>query len=152
MKVLTILLGIVSFALYSASAVSQDGLVSVKSAHDVSTTADRLESVLAEKGMKVFARIDHAAGAVSIGDALAPMELVIFGNPKVGTGLMKCAGSMGIDLPMKALIWQDGDGATWFGYNDMSYLAARHGMADCDPLVEKVSGALAAFAKASTSP
>ncbi len=151
MKILTVVLGIFAATLLSSHVIAQDGLVSVKSANDVSATADKLEAVLAEKGMKVFARIDHAAGAESIGDSLAPMELVIFGNPKVGTGLMKCAGSMGIDLPMKALIWQDGEGATWFGYNDMSYLATRHGMEDCGPLVEKVNGALAAFAKAATS-
>lgn len=151
MKNLTVVLGILAAALFSSNVLAQDGLVSVKSANDVNTTADRLEAVLSEKGMKVFARIDHAAGAQSIGDTLAPMELVIFGNPKVGTGLMKCAGSMGIDLPMKALIWQDGEGATWFGYNDMSYLATRHGATDCGPLVEKVSGALAAFAKAATT-
>ena len=152
MKILTVLLGIYALILSASIANAQDGLVSVKSAHGVADTADKLEAVLAEKGMKVFARIDHAAGAESIGESLNPMQLVIFGNPKVGTGLMKCAGSTGIDLPMKALIWQDGEGATWFGYNDMNYLASRHGMSDCAPLLEKVSGALAAFAKAATSP
>lgn len=152
MKFQSVLLGIALALSVSSMAHAQDGIVSVKSAHDVAATADKLEAALAEKGMKVFARIDHAAGAESIGETLPPMELVIFGNPKVGTGLMKCAGSAGIDLPMKALIWQDAEGATWFGYNDMSYLSTRHGMSDCAPLVEKVNGALAAFASAATAP
>ena len=151
-KTLSLVRAIVSICLVSVSAtgLAQQGLVSVKSSHDVATTADRLESALAEKGMKVFARIDHAGGAASIGQELMPMELVIFGNPKVGTGLMKCAPASGIDLPMKALIWEDDNGVTWLGYNDMAYLAERHGMTGCEPLIEKVGNALAGFASAAT--
>ncbi len=154
MKKIQTLLSLVLLILFNHVAVAQQGLVMVKSAHDVKVTADKLESVLAEKGMKVFARIDHAAGAASIGDSIAPTELVIFGNPKVGTGLIKCAQSSAIDLPMKALIWEDQNGQVWFGYNDPGYLSSRHGMQTCEnitPLIEKISDALTNFATAATS-
>ncbi|MGB5705797.1 MAG: DUF302 domain-containing protein [Arenicellales bacterium] len=154
MKKIQILLSLALCILFNHVAVAQQGLVIVESAHDVKVTADKLEGVLAEKGMKVFARIDHAAGAASIGDSIAPTELVIFGNPKVGTGLIKCAQSSAIDLPMKALIWEDQNGQVWFGYNDAGYLASRHGMQACEnvaSLLEKISDALANFAIAATS-
>jgi uncharacterized protein (DUF302 family) len=154
MKKINIWLGLTICLLFSQVAFSQQGIMKVKSAHDVKTTADRLENALTEKGMKVFARIDHAAGADSIGESIAPMELIIFGNPKVGTGLIKCAQSSAIDLPMKALIWQDQEGV-WLGYNDAGYLSSRHAMQSCDgisPMLEKVAGALANFATAATSP
>ena len=89
------------------------GLLRVKSAHDVSTTADRLVNALNAKGMTVFDRIDHAAGAQKAGLELAPTTLVIFGNPKVGTPLMQCAITAAIDLPQKMLIWQDDNGDVW---------------------------------------
>jgi len=152
MKKLTVIVFMVAGSLFVSPGFAQDGLVAVKSAHDVVTTADRLENILGEKGMKVFARIDHAAGATSIGKEMRPTELVIFGNPKIGTGLMLCAQSVGIDLPMKALIWQDQNGDTWLGYNDAAYLKGRHAMTGCDPVIEKVSGALANFAAAATAP
>ncbi len=143
-------LGWASFA--GQIAMAQEGMIAVKSAYDVTTTSDRLVNILGQKGMKVFARIDHAAGAASIGDALAPMELILFGNPKIGTGLMKCAPGTGIDLPMKALVWEADDGSTWLGYNDAEYLKSRHDLNGCDALIEKVKGALAKFANAATAP
>ena len=141
-------LAIPSFAGESLLSAS---LISVKSAHDVSTTADRLENILKSKGMNVFARIDHAAGAKKADMELRPTELVIFGNPKVGTPLMKCSQSMAIDLPQKALIWEDKDGDVWLGYNDPDYLAKRHSLSGCDEVLAKVKGALAKFAAAATS-
>lgn len=128
-----------------------EGMISVTSVHSVAVTADRLESVLAAKGMTVFARIDHAAGAAKVGKKLAPTELVIFGNPKIGTGLMHCAQSIAIDLPQKALIWQDAQGVVRLGYNDPMYLAARHNLKGCDELLKKVAGALGKFAKKATT-
>ena len=99
------------FVLVSALTVSAEtGLVNLKSSHNVKNTADRLETVLKEKGMTVFLRIDHSAGARKVGKQLRPMELVIFGNPKVGAPLMQCGQTIGIDLPQKALIWQDESG------------------------------------------
>lgn len=127
-----------------------DGLIVVKSNHSVAATADKLESVLGEKGMTVFARIDHAAGAESVGKQLRPTELVIFGNPKVGTPLMRCSQSVAADLPQKALVWEDEDGQVWFGYNDPAYLKARHSLEGCDKVLGKVNKALANFAEAAT--
>ncbi len=147
-----IIIWIIVWLLGGQVAIAQEGLVSVKSAHDVNTTADRLVDILGQKGMKIFARIDHAAGASSIGTELAPTELILFGNPKIGTGLMKCGRSAGIDLPMKALIWQTEDGSTWLGYNDADYLKSRHQLMGCDGIIDKVRGALANFAKAATIP
>ena len=139
-------------ALFSGQSAAQadNGLTTTESNADVPTTVERLTSVLEEKGMKVFAVIDHAAGAQSVGDELRPTTVVIFGNPKVGTGMMKCSQSAGIDLPMKALVWEGEDGKVWLGYNSADYLAKRHAMSGCDGLLEKVSGALQNFAKAAT--
>ena len=94
------------------------GLVNVKSTHSVAVTADRLERILAEKGMKLFLRLNHAEGAGSVGIALRPTELLIFGNPKVGAPLMAKQQPIGIDLPQKMLIWRDKSGQVWLTYND----------------------------------
>jgi uncharacterized protein (DUF302 family) len=126
-------------------------MISIKSAHSVSATADRLEKILVSKGMTVFTRIDHAAGAQKAGKTLAPTELVIFGNPKVGTPLMQCSHSIAIDLPQKALIWQDKAGKVWFSYNDPQYLALRHNTQGCDEVLKKVSTALGNFSKKATA-
>ena len=136
--------------LFATGAAAQSGLRHVQSKHDVATTADRLESVLREKGMNVFARIDHAAGAAKVGKELPPTELVIFGNPKVGTPLMQCSRSVAIDLPQKALIWEDKTGKVWLTYNDPGYLAQRHATGECNGVIKKVTGALANFAAAAT--
>lgn len=144
-------IGLVSLALLvSPAAWAADGLVSVPSAHDAKTTMNRLEQVVKQKGMNVFARIDHAAGAAQIGKPLRSTEVLIFGNPQGGTPLMQCAQSAGIDLPLKALVWQDDAGKIWLGYNDPAYLAKRHGVGDCGPVVGNMSKALAGFAKEAT--
>ncbi|MCV6612856.1 MAG: DUF302 domain-containing protein [Amphritea sp.] len=134
----------------SGAVQAVDGLVNVESAHSVVATADKLESVLKDKGMTIFARIDHSAGAEKVGQSLRDTELVLFGNPQVGTKLMNCAQSVGIDLPLKALIWKDEQGKVWLSYNDPAYLADRHSIEGCDPVLEKVSGALAKFSAAAT--
>jgi uncharacterized protein (DUF302 family) len=133
--------------LFTASAFATEGMISIKSAHSVAVTADRLEKILGSKGMTVFKRIDHAAGAQKVGKTLRPTELVIFGNPKVGTPLMLCSHSVAIDLPQKALIWEDKAGQVWFSYNDPQYLALRHNIQGCDEVLKKVAGALGNFAK-----
>ncbi len=127
-----------------------EGVITLKSHYDVKTTADRLVKVLRKKGMTVFARIDHAAGARRVGKRLLPTQLVIFGNPKVGTPLMHCARSVAIDLPQKALIWRDAGGRTWYSYNDPAYLAQRHHIRGCKPVLAKIGKALGAFAHAAT--
>jgi uncharacterized protein (DUF302 family) len=133
--------------LFTAPAFATEGMISIKSAHSVAVTADRLEKILGSKGMTVFKRIDHAAGAQKVGKTLRPTELVIFGNPKVGTPLMLCSHSVAIDLPQKALIWEDKAGQVWFSYNDPQYLALRHNIQGCDEVLKKVAGALGNFAK-----
>lgn len=137
--------------LVASSLVSaQDGMITLPSAHDVHTTLDKLEDVLKEKGMTVFTRIDHAAGAAGADLELRPTAVVIFGNPKVGTPLMNCAQSVAIDLPQKMLAWEDADGQVFLAYNDPAYLQSRHLIEGCDQVLETVSGALAAFAAAAT--
>lgn len=128
------------------------GIVRLESAYGVSETGDRLEAILQERGLTLFARIDHAAGAASVEMALSPTELIIFGNPVVGTPLMQCQQSVAIDLPQKALIWEDEDGRVWLGYNDPAYLQTRHQIAGCDEILERISDVLSTLATAATQP
>ena len=143
---------IITILLMATTAVAGNGLISIKSSHDVKVTADRLENILTQKGMNVFIRINHAAGAAKAGKELRPTELIVFGNPKVGTPLMQCSQSVAIDLPQKALIWQDESGQVWLTYNDPQYLAARHGIDGCQAVVVKVQTALKNFTQAATQP
>jgi uncharacterized protein (DUF302 family) len=135
----------------SGHAWGADGLVAVKSPHEVGDTMDRLEMVVTEKGMTVFARIDHAAGAAKVGMAMRPTQLLIFGNPKGGTPFMVCTQTVAIDLPLKMLAWQDESGQVWLAYNDPVFLAIRHGARDC-PVVHKIAAALAGFAALAAAP
>jgi len=137
---------------FASPAQAEPGLINVKSAHDVKNTTDRLETILKEKGMNVFLRINHAVGARNVGQELRPTELLIFGNPKVGTPLMQCGQTLAIDLPQKALIWQDENGQVWLTYNDPQYLATRHGIDGCKTVLDKVKNALKNFARAATQP
>lgn len=146
------LLAIILVLVLTSLAQAATGLIAIESPHSVAETADRLETALKAKGMTVFNRIDHAAGAVGVGAELRPTTLVIFGNPKVGTPLMQCSQSLGIDLPQKALIWLDAAGQTWFGYNDPHFLADRHQLQGCQDVIDKVAGALNNFARAATKP
>lgn len=147
-----LLLTLVSLFFFVSLAFADNGLISIKSSHDVQRTADRLENTLREKGMTVFIRINHAEGAQKVGKKLRPTELVVFGNPKVGTPLMQCSQSVAIDLPQKALIWEDEAGHVWFSYNDPRYLAKRHGITECVNVIKKIEKALSNFAHAATRP
>lgn len=149
---LRFLCAVMTVLVLAAATYADSGLIKLKSTHDVATTADRLESVLKQKGMTVFARINHAQGAERVGKKLRPTELVIFGNPKVGTPLMQCRQSVAIDLPQKALIWQDEQGQVWLAYNDPDFLVERHSITGCAEVVKKIKGALNNFAKAATMP
>jgi uncharacterized protein (DUF302 family) len=133
-------------ALCAALPIAQaaDGLIASKSGYSVKETMDKFEAIAKSKGMNIFARINHAAGAKKVGQSLRPTELLIFGNPKGGTPLMKCSQSFAIDLPLKALVWEDEQGKVWLGVNDMDMLAKRHNATDC-PAVAKVKGALGKF-------
>src|SRR6201996_6845966 len=110
----------------SKSQAEQHGLISIKSSFPVKETIDRLAHVVESKGLTVFCRIDHAANAVGAGLSLRPTEVLIFGNAKGGTPLMQANQTIGIDLPLKALVWQDASGETGLSWNDPAWLAARH--------------------------
>ena len=137
--------------LASNPAHAADGLIALKSPHSAAITMTRLEDTVKQRGLNVFARIDHAAGAAKIGKTLRPTEVLIFGSPQGGTPLMECEQSAGIDLPLKALVWEDAAGQVWLGYNDPAYLAQRHGAPSC-PAVENVRKALAGVAQAVIDP
>jgi len=108
--------------------MTDDGIVSVQSSFSAKETIERLLAALAEKNLKVFARVDHAAGAASVGLSLRTTELVIFGSPKGGTPLMQDRQLAGIDLPLKALIWEDAEHRAWLSYNDPTWIAQRHSL------------------------
>ena len=143
--------GFIVFLLFSSVAVADNGLISMKSPYDVAVTADRFEKSLQAKGMTIFARINHTEGALKVGKELRSTELIIFGNPKVGTPLMQCAQSVAIDLPQKSLVWEDENGQVWLSYNDPGYLAGRHNIKNCDEVLNKISGALGNFARAAAA-
>jgi uncharacterized protein (DUF302 family) len=107
---------------------AEQGIVQLPSRHSVLATMDRLESLLKERGVTVFARIDFSGDAAHAGLSLRPQQLLIFGNPKAGTPLMAIAPTAGLDLPLKALVWEDADGRTHIAYNDPSYIVRRHGL------------------------
>ena len=128
-----------------------EGLTTLKSEHSPAQTVERLEAAAQAKGLTLFARIDHAAGAAAAGLALRPTVLVIFGNARGGTPLMQARQSAGIDLPLKALVWQDEAGVTWLSYNEPAWLAARHGVGEKDEAtVRALTAALAALARTAT--
>jgi uncharacterized protein (DUF302 family) len=120
----------------------QDGLISTASQHSAHDTVERLIAALAKRNLTVFARVDHAAGAASVGLPLRPTEVVIFGNAKGGTALMQDQQTSGIDLPLKALVWEAADGKVYLTYNDPHWIAQRHGLGAVS------AGAVDALAKA----
>ena len=146
MKVLRILVAVLMSTLGSVASAA-DGLVAVKSPHSAKATMDKLEKLVKQRGLNVFARIDHAAGAAKVGKSLRPTEVLIFGNPQGGTPFMECAQSVGIDLPLKALVWEDASAQVWLGYNDPAFLAQRHAVAQC-PVVENLRKVLSGLAEA----
>jgi uncharacterized protein (DUF302 family) len=129
-----------------------EGLVVRQSDFDFQTTIDRLVEAITARGVSILARIDHAEGAHSAGLPLDPMVVLIFGNPRAGTPLMQMAPAIGIDLPLRALVWQDAGGATSLGYNDPTWLARRHHIgAAAAQLLHAMTGFLEAVAQAATT-
>jgi uncharacterized protein (DUF302 family) len=120
-------------------------MTSIPSSFGPKETMDRLEAEIMAKGMTVFVRIDHAAGAAEAGLTLRPTELIIFGNARGGTPLMQSVQTVGIDLPLKALVWQDAANRTWLSYNEPNWIAQRHGVADAEPVVSKMTDLLNAI-------
>jgi uncharacterized protein (DUF302 family) len=112
--------------------MNDNGLISLASSHSVPETIDRLVSIITTRGMIVFARVDHGANAAHVDMELRPTLLVLFGHPRGGTPLMRARQTIGIDLPVKALAWRDEEGRVWLTYEDLEWLARRHGI---DPAI-----------------
>jgi uncharacterized protein (DUF302 family) len=130
-----------------------DGQTTKRSSFGPEETMKRLEAEVKAKGLTVFAHVDHAAGAAAVGMQLRPTDLLIFGNAKGGTPLMQSVQSIGIDLPLKMLVWQDADGGTWVSYNDPAWLTHRHGLDDSTKAtVNALTAALNAIATKATTP
>ena len=147
------LLGVITALLLMsglAQADADNGLISQKSQYSVKETLDRLEGALRKKGFTIVLRLRHDASAEKSGLSLRPTELLLFGNPKVGTHLMASQQTAGIDLPMKMLAWKDEAGQVWLSYNDPAYIARRHGITDRDKIVAKMSKALDNFSHLAT--
>jgi uncharacterized protein (DUF302 family) len=134
--------------------MAANGLITIRSSYGPEETMNRFEAEVLASGMTVFAHIDHAAGAAAVGLPLRPTDLLIFGNAKGGTPLMQQVQTIGIDLPLKALVWQDASGTTWLSYNDPAWAAQRHGLDDtAKATVNAMTSALEAIAdKATASP
>jgi uncharacterized protein (DUF302 family) len=127
-------------------------MTSIPSSFGPKETMDRLEAEIMAKGMTVFVRIDHAAGAAEVGLTLRPTELVIFGNARGGTPLMEASQTTGIDLPLKVLVWQDAEGKTWLSYNEPSWIIQRHHLGIKAEIVDKLAAALSAIARKAANP
>lgn len=128
---------------------ASNSVVRIRSTHDVGATVERLVALIAQHGLRLFARIDFAADAAAEGLALRPEQLVIFGNPRSGTPLLAASPTVGLDLPLKALVWEDADGATWIAHNDPAYIASRHALPDA--LERNIMGAAALIAAAAAA-
>lgn len=127
------------------------GMIALKSAHSAKLTMDKFEAAVTAAANKVFARIDHTAGALSVGKSLRPTELLIWGSPQGGTPMMECSQTVGIDLPQKTLVWQDAAGVVYLAWNDPVHLVAnRHETKGCEEVTSNIAKAIAAFAKTAT--
>lgn len=133
---------VLSAALLVSPAYASSKLISVPSAQSTKATLDKLDALAQARGLKIFARIDHAAGAQSIGEKLRPTELMIMGNPKGGTPLLQCNQAYGIDLPLHVLAWEDAAGKTWLSYKDLSKLGNKHADDSCDAALKRLTGVL----------
>ena len=131
--------------------MAAEGVINVKSDFNLEETADRLVGLLNEKGMTIFERVRHSDGAANVGIEMRETELFIFGNPKVGSPLMQCQQSVAIDLPQKALIWEDSDAQVWISYNDPRYLEQRHEISGCEEVISKIAKALSGITAAAAS-
>lgn len=149
-KIFTPVLMVTALASTQSFADSADGMTRVKSAYSVSATIDKLEAALKNRGMTIFKRVPHSDGAARVGLELRKTELLIFGNPKIGTLLMQCQQSAALDLPMKALAYKDENGQVWLAYNDPQYIADRHHVKNCSKVISKMTKALVNFSKTAT--
>jgi uncharacterized protein (DUF302 family) len=135
----------------NVSAPKDDDLVTLPSAHGANETVERLKSLLNQKKIHVFAHIDHAAGAKEVGLTLRPTQVLVFGNPQAGTPLMQSKQTIGLDLPLRVLVWQDEAGKVWLTYRRPGLLAKQHHVAGQDKTVKALDDGLAALARAATA-
>ena len=126
-------------------------MLNVESEFSVEITADRMERILKEKGMIIFNRIKHSESAGKVGIELRETQLIIFGNPKAGSPLMKCQQSIAVDLPQKALVWKDENNKVWVSYNDPRYLKKRHNISGCEKAISKIEKVLASLTKSAAN-
>jgi len=131
--------------------VQFDVAIGLSSAHGVTETVERLKALLAQKGIEVFAHIDHAAGARKVGLPLRPTQVLIFGNPKTGTPLMQSQQTIGLDLPLRVLVWEDGEGKVWLTYRRVEDLARQHQVTDRAEAIKGLDDGLAGLARAATA-
>jgi len=125
----------------STNVYAVESLITVESHYSAKETADRFESIIKDKGFTVFARIDHQKNAAGVNLTLRPTEVIIFGNPNIGTQLMQCNQLVAIDLPQKVLVSEDADNKVWLSYNNPQYIKQRHSITGCDEVINKMSGA-----------
>lgn len=143
-KLITFIVFLLATSFY---ATASEGLIKHQSPYSVKETADRIESILKDKGLTLFARIDHSENARGVNLSLRPTEVIIFGNPKVGTVLMQCAQEVAIDLPQKMMISEDNNKQVWLSYNSPVFLQKRHKIEGCEEVVNKIAGVLTTIAK-----
>jgi uncharacterized protein (DUF302 family) len=129
---------------------ADDGLVVKPSVYSVAETLDRMETIMKKKGITIFTRINHAQGAKGVGIDMQATELLIFGNPKLGSPLMLSQPKAAIDLPLKAIAWKDKEGKVWLAYNSPEYIAKRHAINDTPAVIKKMTGALNKFSDFAT--
>jgi len=137
--------------IFSTYVAATESIISVESDYSTKVTADRLESIIKEKGLTLFARIDHQKNAAGVDLELRATEVIIFGNPKVGTPLIQCAQEVAIDLPQKVLIREDLESKVWLSYNNPEYIRERHKIQGCDKVIDKISKVLNAVTTAAAS-
>ena len=147
----TIILYTILVMVLAIPVMADNGMVHVLSAHGVNETAERLENILMQKGMTIFNRIKHSESAAKVGIALRDTQLIIFGNPKVGSPLMQCQQSVAIDLPQKALVWEDDQEKVRISYNHPKYLQQRHRIAGCESVFSKIEKALAGMSRSAAA-
>jgi len=149
---LTVLLGVfILMACTESDDQVIESSITIASEFTVEQSANRFEDIVTKKGLTVFNRIDHSKNAAGVDLTLRPTQLIIFGNPKVGTPLMQCSQLAALDLPQKALFWEDEAGKVWLTYNNPAYLKARHNINGCDEVLTKVTNVLAGLSKAAAT-
>jgi len=152
MRIFSAALVLAFTSLFASAAMAGDGLIKKQSIHSFDDTVAKLETALAGRNIGVMNKIDHAAGAAKVDQSLRPTTLLIFGNPAIGSQLMAASQSIGLDLPLKALVFEDADGNICVEYNDINYIARRHGVPSDHPVVARIAGGLEIVTDAATKP